>query len=264
MPSGGKFGLLRNLLRAIGLSQESVDDVVNFIADLLTGEDKGDRQDALSPEYPYLLRDHFLPPAELSFYSVLRSAVSGRTTLNTKVALEDLFYVRKGDDASRWRIYTNKIDRKHVDFLLCDPATMQPLVGIELDDSSYQREDRRERDAFVDEVFAAAELPLLHVAAKRAYVVDEIARQLAPYLGTPVPTTPDIPAPRTEMRCRTPSPAQAETTPRCPKCGSDMILRTAKSGANASNRFWGCSTFPTCRGMLPYPDSGSSAAHDRL
>jgi len=36
----------------------------------------------------------------------------------------------------------------------------------------------------------------------------------------------------------------------CPKCGSEMILRTAKKGANAGNQFWGCSNYPTCRTVL--------------
>ncbi len=39
-----------------------------------------------------------------------------------------------------------------------------------------------------------------------------------------------------------------ELTPRtCPKCGEAMVLRTAKSGSNAGNEFWGCSAFPKCR-----------------
>jgi restriction system protein len=33
----------------------------------------------------------------------------------------------------------------------------------------------------------------------------------------------------------------------CPKCGSDMLLRTTKSGDNAGKKFWGCSQFPKCR-----------------
>jgi restriction system protein len=40
-----------------------------------------------------------------------------------------------------------------------------------------------------------------------------------------------------------------DTSPKCPLCGSDMILRTAKRGANFGERFWGCSTFPKCRGI---------------
>ena len=35
----------------------------------------------------------------------------------------------------------------------------------------------------------------------------------------------------------------------CPKCGSEMVLRTAKHGARSGQRFWGCSRFPTCRGL---------------
>ena len=35
----------------------------------------------------------------------------------------------------------------------------------------------------------------------------------------------------------------------CPKCGSEMVLRTAKRGARSGQRFWGCSRFPACRGL---------------
>ena len=34
----------------------------------------------------------------------------------------------------------------------------------------------------------------------------------------------------------------------CPKCGGVMVVRTAKRGANAGNSFWGCSTYPACKG----------------
>jgi restriction system protein len=34
----------------------------------------------------------------------------------------------------------------------------------------------------------------------------------------------------------------------CPLCGSEMVLRTAKKGPNAGEKFWGCSTYPKCRG----------------
>jgi restriction system protein len=33
----------------------------------------------------------------------------------------------------------------------------------------------------------------------------------------------------------------------CPKCGSDMIQRSVKSGEKAGSKFWGCSQFPKCR-----------------
>ncbi|NQW52652.1 MAG: topoisomerase DNA-binding C4 zinc finger domain-containing protein, partial [Rhodospirillales bacterium] len=38
-----------------------------------------------------------------------------------------------------------------------------------------------------------------------------------------------------------------ESTTTCGRCGSPLVLRTAKSGSNAGNQFLGCSRFPSCR-----------------
>ena len=37
------------------------------------------------------------------------------------------------------------------------------------------------------------------------------------------------------------------STTTCPKCGSALVLRTAKSGANAGSQFFGCTKYPACR-----------------
>ena len=39
-------------------------------------------------------------------------------------------------------------------------------------------------------------------------------------------------------------------SPTCPRCNSQMVLRTAKKGANAGNQFWGCSRYPECKGIV--------------
>jgi len=36
----------------------------------------------------------------------------------------------------------------------------------------------------------------------------------------------------------------------CPKCGSEMVKREVKKGANKGNLFWGCSTYPKCRSTI--------------
>lgn len=55
----------------------------------------------------------------------------------------------------------------------------------------------------------------------------------------------------TATALRTPQSASATTAALdCPKCGSDMIKRIAKQGANAGKAFWGCSNFPQCRGII--------------
>jgi restriction system protein len=39
--------------------------------------------------------------------------------------------------------------------------------------------------------------------------------------------------------------------PTCPKCGSRMVRRIAQKGPTAGQQFWGCETFPRCRGTVP-------------
>jgi very-short-patch-repair endonuclease len=84
-----------------------------------------------------------------------------------QVSLASLVVVERG--ASSRQSYHNKIDRKTVDFTLFSRDTLAPRLVIELDDSSHDREDRKERDAFVDDVLARAGLPLLHVKTRNAY-----------------------------------------------------------------------------------------------
>lgn len=127
-------------------------------------------------QQPYRLRDNFLSAAELSFFHVLRSAIKDQYIVTTKVRVSDLLYVVQRRSNMK---HANKIDRKHVDFVLCDPRTMQPQLVIELDDSSHARLDRSDRDALVDAAFAAAEFPILHVPAQRAYSPEDIMRQIA-------------------------------------------------------------------------------------
>ena len=46
-------------------------------------------------------------------------------------------------------------------------------------------------------------------------------------------------------------PGSSDATPACPRCGEVMVRRIAKQGRNAGKPFWGCTTFPRCRGTVP-------------
>jgi restriction system protein len=41
------------------------------------------------------------------------------------------------------------------------------------------------------------------------------------------------------------------TVAACPKCGAEMVERTAKRGKFAGQRFWGCEKYPKCAGIRP-------------
>ncbi len=36
----------------------------------------------------------------------------------------------------------------------------------------------------------------------------------------------------------------------CPKCGGVMVMREVTKGPNVGDEFWGCSSFPKCRGVV--------------
>lgn len=132
---------------------------------------------------PYSAKKYFFSAAERSFYEVLRR-LSPDHTVFAKVRLADLVHVAKG--AGNWQSHFNRINRKHLDFVLCN-RDLAPVVAIELDDSSHDEEDRKARDEFVDQVLAAAGLPIAHIRAKRTYVPDEIRAALHPYLPAKSP-----------------------------------------------------------------------------
>lgn len=39
--------------------------------------------------------------------------------------------------------------------------------------------------------------------------------------------------------------------PKCPICGKPMLRRMQKKGARQGREFWGCSAYPSCKGLLP-------------
>lgn len=157
-------------------------------------------------------------------------ALYGSHLVCPKVNLADIFFVARPNHNQSYR---NKIDRKHVDFLLCDPATMKPIMGVELDDASHVRRDRQDRDEFVDQVFEVAGLPLLRVRAAASYSPQNIADLVRQSIsGRAIPDR---------------TAANQAGTPTCPKCGTPMVLRTAKRGNQKGEEFWGCQNYPQCR-----------------
>ncbi len=64
-------------------------------------------------------------------------------------------------------------------------------------------------------------------------------------LSTDAPVVPQPTVPATSVV------PLASVSPVCPRCGSPMVVRAASRGQNAGGKFWGCSTFPRCRSIVP-------------
>jgi len=133
----------------------------------------------------YFLRKTLFTPAERSFLAVLERILPSGVRVFGKVRLADVFGVKSGPNPSERQGARNRIDRKHVDFLLVRTDDLAPLAGIELDDKSHEAEDRQARDALVDEVFRSAGLPLLHVPVQKAYDPVDLKTKVSALLAPP-------------------------------------------------------------------------------
>lgn len=133
--------------------------------------------------FPYERQPRFLSPAERSFYGVLCQVVTDDQVVIVKVRLADLIKVESGGRRRDFWRYFNKIQGKHVDFVVCDRATMEPVYCVELDDRSHQANRRQERDTFVDRALEAAEVRLVRVPCKKGYSLDEVKQMLGMTLG---------------------------------------------------------------------------------
>ena len=200
-----------------------------------------------APDYR---RRDFLSKAERAFFSVLQQALEQEGLIFAKVRLADLLMPAAGQAGGGWQSAFNKIQSKHIDFVLCSLDEVVPKLAIELDDASHRQARRKERDQFLEAACRSAKLPLLRIPARRDYRVRELREQIAPFLGfeadqhptLELPAAPEL-APPDDMDHPLPVPA-------CPKCGAPMRRREGKSGALAGKFFWGCSTFPQCKGIL--------------
>lgn len=104
-------------------------------------------------------------------------------------------------------------------------------------------------DEQVSEVVEAIKAWDKHVGwQQRMSHVSNLKKTHAPQPSTPSPSkkavAPTPITPSTQESEHSPSPSAS--TPPCPKCGSPMVLRTSKQ---TGSQFWGCPTFPKCRGV---------------
>ncbi len=117
----------------------------------------------------YFLRKTLLSPAERSLLGVLESIGFEDVNICCKVRLADIVGVKKGLAKGEWRRAFNRVSAKHVDFLIVSKSAANPIVAVELDDASHEKEERVDRDALVDSVCQSAGLPMVHVAARHTY-----------------------------------------------------------------------------------------------
>jgi len=183
---------------------------------------------------PYRLRETFLSTPELALFRVLQGMAGRHYVICPKVALNDIFYVARPNENVH---YYNKFFRKHVDFLLCEPVTLRPAIGIELA-KPLGRSETRDVDQFMRDLFLTARLPLVHIPSSDHYATDELEQLLEQAVKRVKETGP--------LRAVT----KVDSVPMCPVCGRMMVLRIHRNGSKAGREYYGCMDSPRCSGVV--------------
>jgi uncharacterized protein DUF2726 len=192
------------------------------------------RTKELDERLPYRLREQFMSTPELALLRTLREMVETRYIICPKVALNDIFYIVRPNENVH---FFNKIFRKHVDFLLCDPNSLKPVIGVELV-KPVVRNETRDADQFMENLFISAGLPLVHVPSSERYAQHVVA-QLFQLAIMKVKETASLRA-----------SAKADSVPMCPVCGRMMVLRIHRNGSHAGEKYYGCMDSPRCNGVV--------------
>ncbi|HKQ47580.1 MAG TPA: DUF2726 domain-containing protein [Phycisphaerae bacterium] len=140
---------------------------------------------------PYTSRETLLSRGEAAFHGPLQEAVGGQYLIMCKVRVADVLTCTDAD----WRRgHGGAISQKHLDFVLCEPASTRIVLAIELDDRSHEAEHRRRRDLFLNEALEVAGVRLLRVKARSNYSAAIIRTLLDAAIGRSFPAESSIPA----------------------------------------------------------------------
>lgn len=148
-----------------------------------------------------------------------------------------------------------------------DSAEAACIYGVRLDPPAYGddlnrgvclhvlAQSRKFEQALASEDAAVRANALLILITRTLHMLDKYIRSVGEEFTTQGGFRERLSAVRTEARSRQDA-GTAEEAPACPQCGGPMRLRKTRQG-NAP--FWGCTGYPSCRGILKYHQPVSTA-----
>lgn len=118
-------------------------------------------------------RKNVMNPSERELYTILKKTFDDKYIVLSKVRIEDFINVETLEPIYRDKqSLRGKIKSRHVDFLICDLLTTEPLYAIELDGYSHTEYSRIQRDDFVNGLYQYVGLPVVHIKVGSDFYVE--------------------------------------------------------------------------------------------
>jgi hypothetical protein len=126
---------------------------------------------------PYQRQRAVLAPAEIAVFRALHAAVRDDWLVFSRVPLADVLRIRPRTPAAQgWQ---RRLHGKRLDFVLCDPHTLEAKLAIQL----ASPEALAEKHQFVTLALAAAGLPLVQLNAQEKYEPAALRKEVEAALG---------------------------------------------------------------------------------
>lgn len=119
----------------------------------------------------YSKKEYLLTQQELKFYKLLKMIIDkNNLNLFSQVALYQIVRNKEIKDF-------NKIKSKTIDFIITD-INCKIKICIELDDITHLKENRQERDEFIDELFKQLDIKLIRIPVQNYYNMNDIEQKI--------------------------------------------------------------------------------------
>lgn len=143
--------------------------VIGVIVILVWAKKRKSTDENTKDPLPYFRKKTLLNEKEQVLFHRLIEAMPTCYVM-AQVRLADIVGIKK---CKSWQSWFNKINRKSVDFVICDKS-FAVLACIELDGKTHAQEERQKADENKDEALKAAGIPIIRIEASKLPSTEEI------------------------------------------------------------------------------------------
>lgn len=127
-------------------------------------------------QYKYYAKSYVMTSRENECFKILNEVFSSKWFVIPQVHLSALLDYRvKGQN---WNAAFRHINGKSVDFVLIGKESFKVICAIELDDSTHNKPERKERDVEIERIFNQARIPLARISKFESMTKPELAKAI--------------------------------------------------------------------------------------
>jgi len=131
--------------------------------------------------YRYYAKSYIMTARENECFKILNEIFGTKWFVIPQVHLSALLdHKVKGQN---WKAAFRHINGKSVDYVLVGKESYRIICAIELDDSTHNRVDRKERDNEIERIFNEAKIPLARIGKFENMTKQEIAKSITDVVG---------------------------------------------------------------------------------